>query len=161
MTALANELSRIEEATTYAAQSQFQQAKIWRGTNLLIGGPAAVLAAVSGAAGLADASNRTVAAILALLAAGLGAIVTTLNAAQRADAAHTAANSYLAIQVEARQLRLLDLPDLQPTEVRALIADLTARHQQVNASADIPARIAYRLGRRNVTSGRQTYEVDS
>jgi hypothetical protein len=159
--ALEKELRRIEEAVTYSAQSQFEQAKIWRGTNLFVGGPAAVLAAVSGATGLASATNRTFAAVTALVAAGLGAIVTTLNAAHRADAAHVAANAYLSLQTDARQMRKLDLPGLDFTTARARVAELTTRQQDVNTTSDIPARVAYALGKRNVTKNRQTYEVDT
>lgn len=157
---LDKELLRLEESATYSAQSQFEQSKIWRGLNLLIGGPAAMLAAISGGTGLASASNRTTAAVLALVAAGLGAIVTTLNAAGRADRAHTAANSYLSIQTEIRQLRNLDLPTADLDEARARLAKLTSRLQDVNVGADIPSRIAYVLGKRNITHDRQSYEVD-
>lgn len=158
--ALGDEARRIEESAMFSAQSQFEQAKLWRGVNLVLGGPAAVLAALSGAAGLADAANRTTAAILALLAAGLGATVTTLNASSRAERAHTAANAYLAIQTDARQLRLLDLPDLDPAEARARLAALTVRQQEANAAADVPSRLAYRLGKRNIRSGGQAYAAD-
>lgn len=158
---LGAELKRVEESAMYSAQSQFEQAKIWRGTNLVIGGPAAVLAAISGGAGLADAGNRTLAAVLALVAAGLGAIVTTLNAAGRADRAHSSANTYLAIQTDARQLRNIDLPAMEPEAARQALADLTSRQQEANVSADIPARIAYRLAKRNIEkTGGQTYAVD-
>ena len=160
MQALDSELRRLEETATYSAQSQFEQAKIWRGTNLVIGGPAAVLAAVAGASGLASATNHTTAAILALISAGLGGVVTSLNAASRASRAHSAANTYLAVQTEARQLRQLDLPGLDTGSARETIRALTAKITETNAAADIPARVAYWLGRRNIAKRRQTYEVD-
>lgn len=158
--ALRDELLRLEESATYSAQSQFEQSKIWRGTNLVIGGPAAVLAAIAGGTGLASASNRTTAAVMALISAGLGAVVTTLNAASRADRAHTAANSYLSIQTEARQLRNLDLPSMELTDARSKLDELTTRLQEINVGADIPSRIAYRLGKKNIKRGGQTYQAD-
>lgn len=158
--ALEAELGRLEESATYSAQSQFEQAKIWRGANLVLGAPAAGLAAVAGASGLADASNRTWAAVLALVSAALGAVLTSLNATSRSERAHTAANAYLGIQTEARQTRLLDSEALDPSDLRARVADLTVRLQEVHTNADIPARLAYRLGRKNIDEGQQTYEVD-
>ena len=159
--ALGDELRRIEESATHSGQSQFEQSKFWRGTNLFVGGPAAILAAVSGATGLAAASNRTTAAVLALIAAGLGAVVTTLNAASRADRAHVSANAYLAIQTEARQLRLLDLDRLGPDEARDRVGDLTTRLQEINSAAEIPSQFAYRRGNRNINKGGQTYGPDA
>lgn len=68
----ARELLRLDESAAYIGQSQFQQAKFWRGINLVVGIPAAMLAAVSGAAGLSSVANRVIAAYLAFAAAGLG-----------------------------------------------------------------------------------------
>jgi hypothetical protein len=91
--AIADELARIEEGAEYSSNSQFEQAKLWRGTNLVLGVPAAVLAAVAGATALATTAGRVAAGILALCAAGLGAVMTTLNAARRAEQAHVSGNA--------------------------------------------------------------------
>jgi hypothetical protein len=88
--AMKEELERIEEGAEYSSNSQFEQAKLWRGTNLVLGVPAAVLAAVAGGTALASTAGRVVAGVLALCAAGLGAVMTTLNAARRAEQAHVA-----------------------------------------------------------------------
>ncbi|MFL9658687.1 hypothetical protein ACJ7VE_33800 [Streptomyces sp. PB17] len=73
----------ITEAQTGARRAQ-RRAKLWHATYLSLGFPAAVLAGISGAAGLASAGARVPAAILALLAAGFSAGSTFL----RADARH-------------------------------------------------------------------------
>lgn len=157
---LAAELSRLEESAKHSAQVQFEQAKLWRGVNLALGVPAAACAAIAGASGLANEANRTWAAILALVSAGLGAMVTSLNASSRSERAQAAGNAYLAIQTEARQSRLLDLPTVAAVEARQQVAALTKRVTEINAEAEAPARLAYLLGRRNISSGGQTYEVD-
>lgn len=110
--AIADELERIEEGAMYSSQSQFEQAKLWRGTNLILGVPAAALAGVAGATALASTTGRVAAGILALCAAGFGAVMTTLNAARRAEQAHIASNAYLALRNDARRLRTIDLPGL-------------------------------------------------
>ncbi|WP_326809950.1 hypothetical protein OIE62_38255 [Streptomyces scopuliridis] len=73
----------ITEARIGARRAQ-RRAKLWHAAYLSLGFPAAVLAGISGAAGLASAGARVPAAILALLAAGFSAGSTFL----RADARH-------------------------------------------------------------------------
>ncbi|WP_083889465.1 SLATT domain-containing protein [Nocardia pneumoniae] len=158
--AIKQELDRLEESAMYSAQGQFEQAKLWRSINLLVGIPAALLAAVSGATGLADAANRIVAAYLALGSAGLSALVTLLNGNRRTQQAHSAANAYLEVQTAARQRREIDLPVLLFDEARAQLAELTARRDEINKTADIPSRFAYRRAGRNISGGGQTYAID-
>ncbi|MFI6367624.1 SLATT domain-containing protein [Nocardia sp. NPDC050630] len=159
-TAIEKELHRLEESAMYSTQGQFEQAKLWRGINLLVGVPAAVLAAVSGATGLADAANRIMAAYLALGSAGLGALVTLLNGNRRTQQAHGAANAYLEVQTAARQLREIDLSVKSYDDVRAELQELTARRDEINKTADIPSRYAHWRGSRNISDGGQSYAAD-
>ncbi|WP_279579199.1 hypothetical protein [Fodinicola feengrottensis] len=73
--ALDEEFQRLEESAMYSAQNQFEVAKQWRGVNLMLGLPASVLAAVSGATALASTTGRLWAGLLALAAAAFGAIL--------------------------------------------------------------------------------------
>lgn len=155
------ELLRMEEGATYSSQSQFEQAKLWRGTNLVLGVPAAALAAVAGATALASTAGRVWAGILALLAAGFGAVMTTLNAARRADQAHVSSNAYLGLNNDARRLRTIDLSAMPIDDARQQLAELAARETEINNGAAIPSRLAYRLGRRNVERGGTSYAVDA
>lgn len=158
--AIAAELQRIEEGAEYSSNSQFEQAKLWRGTNLALGVPAAVLAAVAGGTALAATTGRVVAGILALCAAGFGAVMTTLNAARRAEQAHVAGNAYLGLRNDARRLRTIDLPGLPIEEARQVLEELTGRETEINNGAPIPSRLAFWLGRRNIARGGTTYRVD-
>ena len=154
------ELKRIEESAMYSSQSQFEQAKFWRSINLILGVPAAVLAAIAGATGLAAATNRVTAAYLALAAAGLGALVTTLNTNRRSTQAHSAANAYLEVQTTSRQLYEIDLPNSTYQEARTQLQELTARRDEINKTADIPAFYAYWKGKKNIKKDRQKNKVD-
>jgi hypothetical protein len=151
------ELEVLEESAMFSGQSQFEQAKFWRGINLLIGAPAALFAAIAGVTGLASVSNQKMAAYFALAAAGLGALVTALNADRRSTQAHSAANAYLEIQTAARQLRLVDLDEMKYKEARASLRDLTNRRDEINKTADIPSFYAYLRGRMNIKKNRQKY----
>jgi hypothetical protein len=155
------ELSRIAEAAGYASQSQFEQAKLWRGINLALGVPAAGLAAVAGATALASTSGRIVAGITALAAAGLGGVVTTLNAAQRTEQAQAAGNLYLSLQSDARIAREVDLGDQRPEEAREALAELRVRQDEINQQAALPSFYAYWRAGKSIAKGRQTYDVDA
>lgn len=140
---LADEVHRIHESVTWSAQTQFEQLKLWRGMNMLLGVPAAVLAAISGGTGLAQQHAATVPAVLALISAGFGAALTTLNPSRRASQAQSAASAYLEIQTAARQLLLVDLQNLNSEDAREKLGELTVRRDEVNRTADPPGRYAH------------------
>lgn len=144
----------------WSAQGQFEQAKQWRGINLALGLPASALAAVSGATALASTAGRIVAGLLALGAAAFGALLTTVNASHRTNRASAAANAYLEIQTAARQARLVDLPELTIEEARSLLAELTARRDEQNKTAEPINRLAYKRASKNLKRGGQQYVVD-
>jgi len=160
-TAIEAELKRIEESAMYSAQIQFEQTKQWRGVNLALGLPASVLAAVSGATALAATTGRVIAGILALASAAFGAVLTTLNASHRMNQAAAAANAYLEIQSAARQAREIDLPYWQIDEARSALAELTARRDEQNKTAEVPNKRSYKRAQKNISGGGQTYAVDA
>lgn len=144
----------------YSSQTQFSSSKFWRGLNLALGVPAAALAAIAGATGLAQTASAKTAAVIALIAAALTAVMTTLNAAARAEQSRAAANAYLALLGAARILRTIDLPLLSREDARQRLGQLVERRNAINETAPVPAFLAYLLGRRNVEKGRQAYDVD-
>jgi hypothetical protein len=158
--AIADELSRIEEAARVSAQAQFTSAKFWRGLNLTLGIPAAALAAVAGTTVLAEVISPDAGAAIALVVAALTAVMTTLNAAQRAEQSMVAATTYLALQGEARVVRSIDLDNLDEAAARARLEQLIERRNAVNKSAPPTSLLSYTLGKRNIAKGRQTYAVD-
>ena len=169
--AIETELRRVEESAKYSAQVQFEQAKQWKSVNLTLGVPASVLAAVSGATALAATAGRVAAGVLALASAAFGGVLTTLNASHRinqaASAANginqaaSAANAYLEIQTAARQAREIDLPGSDLDEARSALAELAARRDEQNKTAEVPNRRAYRKAKKNIDAGGQTYEADA
>lgn len=158
--AIGEELRRIEESSVYSSQGQFEMAKQWRSVNLCLGVPTSLLAAVSGATVLSDTGHAVVGGLLALAAAALGAVMTTLNASQRANQAGAAANAYLEIQTAARQAREIDLPNRDLDEARANLAEISARRDEQNKTADVINARAYRKAKKNIVVGGQSYAVD-
>lgn len=82
--ALRAEAEKLITETRIGARRTQRRAKLWHAARLSPGFPTAVLAGISGAAGLASAEARVPAAVPALLAAGFSAGSTFL----RADARH-------------------------------------------------------------------------
>jgi hypothetical protein len=120
-----------------------------------------VLAAVAGATALIDTAGRIAAGIIALVAAGFGGILTTINAGHRTTQASSAGNADLEIQNAARQARLVDLPYQSIEDARTNLGELTARRDEQNKTAEVPNRRAYRKGKKNIEqSGGQDYAVD-
>jgi hypothetical protein len=54
----------------------------------------------------------------------------------------------------------IDVHTMGHEEARAALGELIARQQEVNKSAPIPSKRAYKRARRNIEGGGQTYEAD-
>ena len=160
LNAIADEVDRLHESSAWSAQGQFEQVKIWRMANLVFGLPAAVLAAIAGGTGLAAEQQTNVPAVLALIAAGFGAALTTLNPSRRVTQSQAASNAYLELQTAARQLLTIDLATLAYADAREELTKLSVRRDEINRSADPPSRFAYWRARKNILKGGQTYETD-
>lgn len=74
--------------------------------------------------------------------------------------AAAAGNAYLEIQTAARQAREIDLDYSSIDEARQALAELTARRDEQNKTAEPPNKRAYRRAQRNLDGGGQTYAVD-
>ena len=155
------EADRLHESALYSGQGQFEQMKLWRTMNLVLGVPAAVLAAVAGGTGLAAKGHTLVPGILALIAAGFGAALTTLNPSRRVTQSQTAANAYLELQTAIRQFLLIDLGTSKVPDARDRLSELTALRDEVNKQADPPGWYARSRANRSILSGGQTYEIDT
>jgi hypothetical protein len=77
--------------------------KWWRRTYYILGLPAAVLAGISGASGLASADNRISAAIIALVSAGLSAAATFLDSDQRAATSNAMSGAWQELADDTRR----------------------------------------------------------
>jgi hypothetical protein len=158
---LADELARIEESADYSAQGQFEQFKSWRRCFYWLGGTAAALAGAAGATGVARIADGIVAGALALVAAGLGALVTTLDPAGHGARASESGNAYLALRNDARRVLHLDLPHADLDASRQKLEKLAKRNDELNAAAEPPSPRAYRRANRNIERGRTTAAVDA
>lgn len=165
---IGQESLRIHESALYSAQSQFEQAKIWRGINLWLGGPAAVFAALGGSAILSSGDwsvggvpGSVIGGVLALIAAALAAILTTVNASRRQAQSQASGNAFLQLQTAARQFATIDIKHLNYEDARDALNNLTNSRDELNKTADVPGRSAYRKAKKNIgPDGGQDFAVD-
>jgi hypothetical protein len=153
----AEEVRVLHESVMWSGQTQFEQMKLWRMMNYLLGVPAAVLAAIAGGTGLAATKSEAVPGVLALMAGGFSAALTTLNPSRRVTQAQASANAYLELQTVARQLLTVRLPKMSRDDAEQELSELTARRDEVNKVADPPGRFAYWRAKKNFNEGGQDY----
>jgi hypothetical protein len=154
------EALRIHESALYSSETQFAYSKTWRRVDRLVGGAAAVLAAISGIGGLAQLISAKVAGIIAILAAGVGAIAVTLDAARTKERAAVSAAGYRTLQQDVRIFLKVDLDSLDDDDARQRLQLLVDRLQTLNREALIPSDPAWKKARRALQAGAQNYEVD-
>ncbi|MDT0317581.1 hypothetical protein [Streptomyces millisiae] len=123
----------IEEARIGARRAQ-RRAKLWNATYLVLGFPAAVLAGVSGAAGLASPDARVPAAILALLAAGFSAGSQFLRSFERQRVNLMRRYAWQNLETDARLVLAREAYQGEEQLYRALAA-LTRQRRAVPSSA--------------------------
>jgi hypothetical protein len=154
------EAERVHEAATYSAETQFEFAKRWRSVDRWLGSLAAGLAAIAGVGGLSTVFSARWAGLIAVLAALTGAIAASIGAPQTKEKASVAANSYRALQQDARIFLRIDLAKLSDSDAREDLQKLVERLQQLNRESVIPSSKAWKRAQKQVESGSQTYETD-
>jgi len=156
-----NEAMRVHESAMYPAQTQLEYSKTWRSIDRWLGGFAALAAAIAGAGGLSEVIPPKWAGLIALVAAGTGAMATFLGAPKSKTQAHASGNAFLALQQDARIFINIDLDRLSADEARDRLSELVARHQELKNTSEIPSGRAWKKGKKNVEKGGQTYDIDT
>ena len=154
-----DEALRIEEDTEYSGRSNFEAAVRSDRTHLLLGAPAAVLAAAAGATILADVSEWIPAACAAV-AAVLGALQTFVRADKRAAQHHASGAEFIDLRNEARIFRTIDYPHMTDEERRQRSHELSTRRSDLNRSTPRIPRRAFEKARHGIEAGEASYEVD-
>lgn len=147
---LADELDWIHFKTHEIASVQFAQARILRSINLLVGLPAAAVAAVAAGLALSGTGNAVIVGVLALASATLGSFQTVLGVQRRQLLAERSANSYLEVRNAARRLRKIDLDAMDYEQARRQVDLLASRQEEINRTAEPPSTFAIRRGRKFV-----------
>jgi hypothetical protein len=146
--ALAREILLIQRQTHQIARMQFVQSRIWWTVNLIVGLPAAGIAAVAGGLALSGTSRAGLVGVLALVSAALGSFQTILGAQRRQANAERCGNAYLEIRNAARRFVTIDLPRMSYDDARRTLEELSRHQEEINRAADPPSFLAMRLGKK-------------
>ena len=156
-----DEADRVLEAATLSSETQFEYAKRWRTVDRWIGSIAAALAAVSGVGGLAKVISIQWAGGIAVATALVGAIAASIAARQTTEKAGISANSYRALQQDARMFLQIDLDSMAVDDARSILQGLVERQQQLNRESVIPSTKAWGRAKSQIEGGSQSYKADS
>jgi hypothetical protein len=157
-TRLAREALRIEENALYTGNANFARAQVFERLRLILGVPATVAGAAAGASYVLEQS-KSVAALLAFLAATLTALVTFLNPEREATTCHIQGARYVSLENALRRYRLLDIEGLDPDEARARLEEFAELAKHLDDS-NRAGEWAFRQAQKKVKSGDLAHQCD-
>jgi hypothetical protein len=140
-TRLRVEAERLLEEARREVRNADRRVGFWTIVDIGLGFPAAVLAGVSGAAGLASADARVPAALLALVSAGLAAGAGFLRSDVRCAANRRSRRVWGEVEAKARLL-LAQEPELDRGGAQDALRALFQARQAALASRDASAELA-------------------
>ena len=156
---LAAEAHRIEEDTDHSSKGHFNAADRWGGYHLWIGVPAAITAAIAGAAAFKECPE--LAGSLAILSTALTTVLTFLKPSERAENHKAVAGQYLALRNRARIFREIELEEVQDLAIaKKQLLDLAAHRDDLNESSPGIPRQDYENAKRDIDEGRSRHQVD-
>lgn len=158
--AIRAEAENVHEAATLSSETQFEYAKRWRTVDRWIGTLAAALAAVAGVGGLSKLLSFAWAGGIAVASALVGAISASIAARRTTEKAAISANSYRALQQDARIFLRIDLDTFAVEDARNGLQKLVDRLQQLNRESEIPSSRAWKRAKEQIEGGSQTYESE-
>lgn len=159
ITKLADEASRVEEDTEHSFKGHYNAAARWARYHLWIGLPAALVAAVAGAA--AFKGHPEWAGALALVSTALTTVLTFLKPSERAEIHKAVAGQYQALRNQARIFREIGLLDgMTAEEAKTRLFALAEARDELNQRAPAIARGDYDLAKEDIDGGRARYRTD-
>lgn len=159
ITKLADEASRVEEDTEHSFKGHYNAAARWARYHLWIGLPAALVAAVAGAA--AFKGHPEWAGALALVSTALTTVLTFLKPSERAEIHKAVAGQYQALRNQARVFREIGLLDgMTAEEAKTRLFALAEARDELNQRAPAIERGDYELAKRDIDGGRARYRTD-
>jgi hypothetical protein len=116
-------------ASREAADWHARWARRWARVYIALGLPSAILAATAGATGLASTAGRIPAAIIALIAAGLGAAATFLESGKQREYHDAMSGAWQTLANDAHVHQLVDVPNHEwlSAEGRNVLQSLSRR----------------------------------
>lgn len=156
---LVEECHRIEEDAEHSSKGHFNAGDRWGRYHLYIGMPAALIAAIAGAAAFKDCPE--LAGSLALLSTALTTVLTFLKPSERAEMHKTSGGYYLTLRNQTRIFREIELANgLEAMVAKARFLELAGTRDELNATSPGISRCDYEKAKKDIDEGRSQYQAD-
>lgn len=153
------EARRIEEDSEHSSKGHYNAGDRWGRYHLLIGLPAALVAALASAAAFKDCPE--LAGGLALLSTALTTVLTFLKPSERAEMHKSAAGQFHKLRNQTRIFREIELADgLGEADARERLLQLASQRDDLNAAVPGIPRSDYEKAKQDIDGGRARYQVD-
>ncbi len=156
------EAERVEEDAIHSGKAHFAQAERWRAFHFWVGAPAAVLAAIAGAAVLGEFQYGTfVSVVTAFSAALLAAVMTFFDPQKQVQIYTQCGNRYLVLRNKARIFREIECEQASnDEELTPGLKRLTEERDRLNSESPVIPRWAYEKARRGIEAGEAIFKAD-
>ncbi|HED37622.1 MAG TPA: SLATT domain-containing protein [Ignavibacteria bacterium] len=155
------EAKRIEEDSLYSAKGHFYTGQRWVKVNLWLGSISVIFSAIAGASALSQFDyHNIIAGSLAIIVAGLTAIVTFLNPNERASVHLKAGNKYSALKNDTRIFYNIEMNEIGDKETFDSLQKLNAQRNKLNIETHQIPKWAFKKARKGIEEGESKYKVD-
>lgn len=157
MEKIIEEAKHLETLCLIAAERHYAAETPWFYWNYLLGIPSTILAAIAGTTALGDSPDAKYwAAGIALLAAGLTALLTFLDPFKKASNHHTTAKHYEALYHEAGFLQRFEATKngASPAELQQHLVAMRSKFNDLLESSPAISGTAYRTAEKNLSCGK-------
>lgn len=156
---LVAECHRIEEDAEHSSKGHYNAGDRWARYHLSLGLPAAIVAAIAGAAAFKDCPE--LAGSLALISTALTTVLTFLKPSERAEMHKSVGSQYHALRNQTRIFREIELADgLAADAARKRLLELARIRDELNAASPGIPRRDYEKAVGDICAGRSRYQVD-
>ncbi len=156
---LVAECQRIEEDTEHSSKGHYNAGDRWGRYHLFLGLPAAIVAAIAGAAAFKDCPE--LAGSLALVSTALTTVLTFLKPSERAEMHKSVGSQYHALRNQTRIFREIELSDgLDAETAKERLLELARIRDELNAASPGIPRCDYEKAKQDIDAGNSQYRVD-
>lgn len=152
----------MEEGLLYSSKGHFAASGIWSNFHLVIGVPAAILAAIASAAALRKFDPEgIVSAVCSMIVVVLTAVMTFLNPNSKASAHLNAGNSYDSLMNRVRIFWSIDCWRTEGDEVLVeRLNHMSEQKDKLNQTCPQIPHWAYLIAKRGIAAGEGRYSID-
>ncbi len=156
---LVAECRRIEEDAEHSSKGHYNAGDRWGRYHLFLGLPAAIVAAIAGAAAFKDCPE--LAGSLALVSTALTTVLTFLKPSERAEMHKSVGSQYHTLRNQTRIFREIELSDgLDAETAKERLLELARIRDELNAASPGIPRRDYEKAKQDIDAGNSQYRVD-